>query len=164
MTLLVSLYLQPRSSGPASCILSSGSRLRSRKSGLSPCQENPKPGNPVFSERKHFHGEEVGRYQCRHVSTDKVFPTRRLLPLGSRWNIMAAQNIAYRLIREPQTQVGHGAHDPVIAPPGIFFRHPHHQPLGFLVRSEEHTSELQSLRHLVCRLLLEKKKNSRHLG
>src|SRR5437899_7501126 len=28
-------------------------------------------------------------------------------------------------------------------------------------RSEEHTSELQSLRHLVCRLLLEKKKNSK---
>src|SRR5262245_65003537 len=27
-------------------------------------------------------------------------------------------------------------------------------------RSEEHTSELQSLRHLVCRLLLEKKKTS----
>src|SRR5947199_37154 len=38
-------------------------------------------------------------------------------------------------------------------------------PVGFVaahlfdsVRSEEHTSELQSLRHLVCRLLLEKKK------
>src|SRR5262245_62481128 len=29
-----------------------------------------------------------------------------------------------------------------------------------LWRSEEHTSELQSLRHLVCRLLLEKKKNN----
>src|SRR5262245_65151413 len=28
-------------------------------------------------------------------------------------------------------------------------------------RSEEHTSELQSLRHLVCRLLLEKKKRLR---
>src|SRR5258705_8111065 len=27
-------------------------------------------------------------------------------------------------------------------------------------RSEEHTSELQSLRHLVCRLLLEKKKKA----
>src|SRR5262245_65259433 len=27
-------------------------------------------------------------------------------------------------------------------------------------RSEEHTSELQSLRHLVCRLLLEKKNNN----
>src|SRR5262245_63388207 len=29
-------------------------------------------------------------------------------------------------------------------------------------RSEEHTSELQSLRHLVCRLLLEKKKKIQH--
>src|SRR5438045_9542303 len=29
------------------------------------------------------------------------------------------------------------------------------------LRSEEHTSELQSLRHLVCRLLLEKKKKTR---
>src|SRR5436853_1632474 len=29
-----------------------------------------------------------------------------------------------------------------------------------LGRSEEHTSELQSLRHLVCRLLLEKKKDA----
>src|ERR1035438_10586197 len=30
--------------------------------------------------------------------------------------------------------------------------------MTFFIRSEEHTSELQSLRHLVCRLLLEKKK------
>src|SRR2546422_3107576 len=29
-------------------------------------------------------------------------------------------------------------------------------------RSEEHTSELQSRLHLVCRLLLEKKKNTQH--
>src|SRR2546425_4798003 len=29
----------------------------------------------------------------------------------------------------------------------------------YLFRSEEHTSELQSLAYLVCRLLLEKKKN-----
>src|SRR5262245_64338982 len=37
-------------------------------------------------------------------------------------------------------------------------RHPAgaHRVVG--LRSEEHTSELQSLRHLVCRLLLEKKK------
>src|SRR5947199_3352012 len=33
------------------------------------------------------------------------------------------------------------------------------QPLA--IRSEEHTSELQSLRHLVCRLLLEKKKKKK---
>src|SRR2546422_4850146 len=35
----------------------------------------------------------------------------------------------------------------------------HRQP-----RSEEHTSELQSRLHLVCRLLLEKKKHNRHRG
>src|SRR3989442_10204263 len=42
---------------------------------------------------------------------------------------------------------------------------------GRSTRSEEHTSELQSRPHLVCRLLLEKKKNQRetttrraHLG
>src|SRR2546425_8525068 len=35
--------------------------------------------------------------------------------------------------------------------------------LGFVfeIRSEEHTSELQSLAYLVCRLLLEKKKNKK---
>src|SRR5436189_3985114 len=39
------------------------------------------------------------------------------------------------------------------------------QRLGFPgadPRSEEHTSELQSPMYLVCRLLLEKKKNKRH--
>src|SRR2546425_8176575 len=43
--------------------------------------------------------------------------------------------------------------------------HAHHLGLGVVIaldgegRSEEHTSELQSLAYLVCRLLLEKKKN-----
>src|SRR5258708_10574875 len=37
------------------------------------------------------------------------------------------------------------------------------QSRGRLPRSEEHTSELQSPDHLVCRLLLEKKKKMRHL-
>src|SRR5437899_9604232 len=35
-------------------------------------------------------------------------------------------------------------------------------PRDYMVRSEEHTSELQSLRHLVCRLLLEKNKLNRN--
>src|SRR2546423_11720267 len=41
--------------------------------------------------------------------------------------------------------------------------HPLHQAVGqmHVVRSEEHTSELQSLAYLVCRLLLEKKKHTR---
>src|SRR5258705_9012986 len=38
------------------------------------------------------------------------------------------------------------------------------RPLSKHPRSEEHTSELQSLRHLVCRLLLEKKKKKVRLG
>src|SRR2546430_6146335 len=42
-----------------------------------------------------------------------------------------------------------------IAPPG---QNPTHRKCG-LVRSEEHTSELQSQSNLVCRLLLEKKNN-----
>src|SRR5690554_7551764 len=37
-------------------------------------------------------------------------------------------------------------------------RAPYTSPQGSGVRSEEHTSELQSRPHLVCRLLLEKKK------
>src|ERR1039458_10542854 len=32
---------------------------------------------------------------------------------------------------------------------------------SLILRSEEHTSELQSLRHLVCRLLLEKKNKTK---
>src|SRR3712207_7221771 len=32
--------------------------------------------------------------------------------------------------------------------------------IGYVLRSEEHTSELQSRQYLVCRLLLEKKKHS----
>src|SRR5258708_20040640 len=37
---------------------------------------------------------------------------------------------------------------------------PRYESLPDVGRSEEHTSELQSPDHLVCRLLLEKKKNS----
>src|SRR2546425_7574107 len=39
----------------------------------------------------------------------------------------------------------------------ILHRHQHRTDR---IRSEEHTSELQSLAYLVCRLLLEKKKNT----
>src|SRR5689334_23616018 len=39
---------------------------------------------------------------------------------------------------------------------------PRRPPPTSPIRSEEHTSELQSQFHLVCRLLLEKKKKKRH--
>src|SRR5262249_62095133 len=41
--------------------------------------------------------------------------------------------------------------------------HPVTSKSGEVKRSEEHTSELQSLTNLVCRLLLEKKKNNHQL-
>src|SRR5438045_7644280 len=46
------------------------------------------------------------------------------------------------------------------SPPTATIGSSRHRPFHarHAVRSEEHTSELQSLRHLVCRLLLEKKK------
>src|SRR3712207_8423533 len=47
----------------------------------------------------------------------------------------------------------------VAVPDGGFKRHAQRQPAANDLRSEEHTSELQSRQYLVCRLLLEKKKN-----
>src|SRR5207253_10179659 len=42
----------------------------------------------------------------------------------------------------------------------LIHEHPRNHPCPACSRSEEHTSELQSRGHLVCRLLLEKKKNA----
>src|SRR3989442_10110902 len=46
-----------------------------------------------------------------------------------------------------------------LSPPGFG---PSESGLGIAMRSEEHTSELQSRPHLVCRLLLEKKNKASH--
>src|SRR5687767_15735842 len=47
---------------------------------------------------------------------------------------------------------------------GVYDGDPRQGPAQLLdtVRSEEHTSELQSLAYLVCRLLLEKKKSNKY--
>src|SRR5437899_7546691 len=66
----------------------------------------------------------------------------------------------------PIADGGDGLLDAVLAPAALRERlsvtgplgEPVSGELGWVDRSEEHTSELQSLRHLVCRLLLEKKK------
>src|SRR5262245_63195469 len=54
---------------------------------------------------------------------------------------------SYHSIFDKQRVSGEGNHSVILCP--IFIMHAR-------IRSEEHTSELQSLRHLVCRLLLEK--------
>src|SRR3712207_8490219 len=61
-----------------------------------------------------------------------------------------------RLVRPPPPCRGGG---PPVGPP--LRRPPQGLPVAGL-RSEEHTSELQSRQYLVCRLLLEKKKNHCH--
>src|SRR3989449_6524992 len=60
----------------------------------------------------------------------------------------------------------HGQTRSVPAVDGVSFALTEHETLGLVgesgcgKRSEEHTSELQSRLHLVCRLLLEKKKKN----
>src|SRR5205814_3509219 len=71
---------------------------------------------------------------------------------NSRWSSSSScppeSRRACKANRNHQQGTGEGSRLPVSAR----FRYSHRPP-----RSEEHTSELQSLRHLVCRLLLEKK-------
>src|SRR5262245_63569052 len=59
-------------------------------------------------------------------------------------------DLAFDVVGNQPHGVGHALTEPFASADG---EHGQRQ----LVRSEEHTSELQSLRHLVCRLLLEKK-------
>src|SRR5256885_12374464 len=60
----------------------------------------------------------------------------------------AGERTAHLLLQVPQT------------PAGLLSVHLIDFLLGKIQRSEEHTSELQSPCNLVCRLLLEKKKNT----
>src|SRR2546422_7172866 len=63
-------------------------------------------------------------------------------------------------VRVGQVRV-HGDRGPLLAAVGAReHEHAFRRRLG--VRSEEHTSELQSRLHLVCRLLLEKKKKNKN--
>src|SRR5205823_13413080 len=63
--------------------------------------------------------------------------------------------------RVPAALADHIGALPVIAAVEHDEQPPVHQAAGGLARSEEHTSELQSLAYLVCRLLLEKKKKKK---
>src|SRR5262245_64809291 len=74
-----------------------------------------------------------------------------------------------------QRHGGHSSDEECPRPPGTLKKRSGYQKSSSMIasathwpwrvshtrRSEEHTSELQSLRHLVCRLLLEKKKKKK---
>src|SRR2546423_9295180 len=64
-----------------------------------------------------------------------------------------------RAQRIPDRERGHARDHPDRR--SVDLQHLWPRPAG---RSEEHTSELQSLAYLVCRLLLEKKKKDSHLA
>src|SRR3989442_9846458 len=77
-----------------------------------------------------------------------LFRSVRLLPADERLDgfHLAGPQVQYRLVVQDPVLIGHG------------LAQPRRQRESFRTRSEEHTSELQSRPHLVCRLLLEKKK------
>src|SRR5205814_9651415 len=92
----------------------------------------------------------VSFQRVRHPRALPSFPTRRSSDLWRReWSesssLVNADRLPYR--RSFRATAGaSAAYAPAVARKLRRYR------------SEEHTSELQSLRHLVCRLLLEKKK------
>src|SRR5258705_6771187 len=84
----------------------------------------------------------------RRPPRSTLFPYTTLFrsPIASSAGFASAKSLA-----APPTMI---ARVPAVAPPTP----PETGASMKRMRSEEHTSELQSLRHLVCRLLLEKKK------
>src|SRR3712207_7288863 len=95
----------------------------------------------------------------RRPPRSTLFPYTTLF--RSRERLLGGEGRGDRALVDPRGHRVHAGHDEehagaahsrVLAPPE------HH---GALPRSEEHTSELQSRQYLVCRLLLEKKKNNK---
>src|SRR2546425_4878666 len=68
---------------------------------------------------------------------------------------------AGRAVCLPGGAAGHPGGETILAPRRIVSEAGGGDPGRLGARSEEHTSELQSLAYLVCRLLLEKKKNKK---
>src|SRR5690625_6053185 len=93
----------------------------------------------------------------------------RMPPLVQERPDQASARIgAYRPPIPCQCSISASASSVTAKPPGVRRSASHPSSLWFscptfcLMRSEEHTSELQSRGHLVCRLLLEKKKPLPH--
>src|SRR5205814_9875504 len=98
-------------------------------------------------------------YVTIQPQTYPLFPTRRSSDLcGCRSRACAVTPNKPARRKFPQSpEPVRSTRTPRAAAPGISAQRSWPQPVPAW-RSEEHTSELQSLRHLVCRLLLEKKK------
>src|SRR5258705_7529293 len=86
----------------------------------------------------------------RRPPRSTLFPYTTLFRSRGRAQFGAARGHAHRRRRDARVRGSHRSRRP-----------PWRRRGQGASRSEEHTSELQSLRHLVCRLLLEKKKKIR---
>src|SRR2546425_7716935 len=96
-------------------------------------------------------GENIGAYHITatlSASVSGALGNYTVTNDGNNFSIMYASS--GMCLSEP----GHAVLQPINADGSSVFKQ------GSTVRSEEHTSELQSLAYLVCRLLLEKKKKT----
>src|SRR5207244_11976151 len=106
-------------------------------------------------------------YYSKHHSSPAIYTLslHDALPIspriGSRTTLCLASSLSSRLVIRwewPRRELFRDGAPRLHANPVPVFMRPLTISVLELVRSEEHTSELQSPDHLVCRLLLEKKK------
>src|SRR5256885_7208274 len=124
-----------------------------------------KPTRAVFG----FHAV-LARLRADAASVTEIYLDEDRKDARARDLVLAAEKAGVSLMRVPTKRLdgfyGGGRHQGVVA---MAFEKPARESLDdlldsvkeaplLLVRSEEHTSELQSPCNLVCRLLLEKKK------
>src|SRR5690606_40307921 len=92
------------------------------------------------------------------------FPTRRSSDLPAEWPALAVKDhtivVGYGRVGRQLALLLRDRGVPVVVVEEEADLTQRAREEGLLVRSEEHTSELQSRENLVCRLLLEKKKKN----
>src|SRR5262245_1392500 len=111
---------------------------------------------PIDPNRKHsddpdpsFFGEELGKWEGDTLVIDSIGFKDEKVWIDENAN---PHSDALHVVERWTRPDGDHIHVDTLIEDPKFYTHP---------RSEEHTSELQSLRHLVCRLLLEKKKKKK---
>jgi hypothetical protein len=75
-------------------------------------RDQPTPG-------PHLGGKKISRDPHVHMHADELVPCRGLLALRSRWNAMALEDVADRLVADRVSQVGQCPDDPILAPGAI---------------------------------------------
>src|SRR2546425_2298007 len=88
-------------------------------------------------------------------------PRSTLFPYTTLFRSLEAQGLGQKVPRQALTSIAIGAGRVRHQALGELFVQAIGSTVASIGRSEEHTSELQSLAYLVCRLLLEKKKKKK---